>query len=184
MHYCNKVDKKIIFRIAMAWTLLLGTVSTSMAQQQLLFTQYMFNKAAVNPAYAGSDEALNVTALLRRQWIGFDGGPSYQAFTIHKSIDDKPMAIGAVLNREKVAVSEALNFYALYAYKIKTNAGLLSLGLQAGITHHQQNLSDLRLPQGVSDPSFDENLSKVLPNPGTATFFNTDKYYVGLSAPF
>jgi hypothetical protein len=34
---------------------------------------YMYNTINVNPAYAGSREALSVFALHRTQWVGLDG---------------------------------------------------------------------------------------------------------------
>ena len=43
-------------------------------QKTTLITQYMFNNMAFNPAYAGASEGINVTALIREQWIGFKDG--------------------------------------------------------------------------------------------------------------
>ena len=63
------VSKKIILILAMAWNCGL------LAQQLPQFTQYMFNTISVNPAYAGSRERLNLTALHRNQWEGIDGNP-------------------------------------------------------------------------------------------------------------
>ena len=50
------------------------TANTVMGQQQVMFTQYMFNALAVNPAYAGHDGALSITALTRHQWLGIEVG--------------------------------------------------------------------------------------------------------------
>ena len=36
------------------------------AQQDPQYTQYMYNMNVINPAYAGSKETLNMTALYRR----------------------------------------------------------------------------------------------------------------------
>ena len=46
------------------------------AQQDAMYTHYMFNTLGVNPAYAGSRDALTVTALHRSQWVGFNGAPT------------------------------------------------------------------------------------------------------------
>jgi len=57
-------------------TVLLIVMATGVfAQQDPLFSQYMFNKLAVNPAYAGSREYLTVDALYRYQWVNIDGAP-------------------------------------------------------------------------------------------------------------
>ena len=44
-------------------------------QQDAQYTHYMFNTQAINPAYAGSREALTITGLHRSQWAGFEGAP-------------------------------------------------------------------------------------------------------------
>ena len=45
------------------------------AQQDPLFSQYMFNKLVVNPAYAGSREVFTADLLNRYQWVGIEGAP-------------------------------------------------------------------------------------------------------------
>ena len=39
-----------------------------------MYSMYMFNGLAVNPAYAGSRERVAVSALYRHQWTGMEGG--------------------------------------------------------------------------------------------------------------
>ncbi len=54
--------------------ILLGSFSAS-AQQDPQYTQYMYNTEVVNPAYAGSRDALSFGLLYRTQWVGLDGAP-------------------------------------------------------------------------------------------------------------
>jgi len=51
------------------------------AQQDPMFTKYMFNSLAYNPGFAGSPEYLSVRALQRGQWLGIDGAPTTQSVT-------------------------------------------------------------------------------------------------------
>ena len=51
------------------------------AQQEPMFTQYMFNSLSVNPAYAGTTEALNLNTLTRLQWVGLEGSPETFSLT-------------------------------------------------------------------------------------------------------
>ena len=49
------------------------------AQQDALFTQYMFNNLYMTPAFAGVDGVTRFTAIHRSQWLGYqssfgDGG--------------------------------------------------------------------------------------------------------------
>ena len=60
--------------------LMLGMVSLqSLAQQEAMFTHYFMNSLAINPAYAGSRDAMTLTALNRSQWSGFTGAPKTQS---------------------------------------------------------------------------------------------------------
>ena len=162
-----------------------GLTDQSLGQQQILFTQYMFNGLALNPAYAGSDSTLNLTILAREQWLGFEGAPSNQVFSGHTSLGPfNKMGVGLQIEREEIAVTEVLNLYASYAYKIPLGHGSLAMGLQAGLTNQKQTLTELALPPGVVDPSFDENVSTMLPNFGAGLYYRTNRFYAGFSVPF
>ena len=52
------------------------------------------------------------------------------------------------------------------------------------MTNQRQELTSLALPPGVTDPSFDENLSAVLPNFGTGIYYRSERFYAGFSIPF
>lgn len=68
----NLIKQKYAFLV-----LLIVVVSSTKtwAQQDKLFSQYMFNMMALNPAYAGSRDVLSATALYRNQWGGMTGAP-------------------------------------------------------------------------------------------------------------
>ena len=68
------------------------------SQQKAMFTQYMFNGLAVNPAYSAMDEALNVTAVARQQWTGFKGAPNTQTFTVHTPIKESNSSVGFMMS--------------------------------------------------------------------------------------
>ena len=78
------------------------------------------------------------------------------------------------------------NIFVDYAYVLKLNeTSKLSFGLKAGFTFFNTNFSDFQLQSGnnTTDIAFNENISKTFPNVGLGTFYFTDNYYVGLSAP-
>ena len=60
----------------------------SIAQQLPQFTQYMYNTIAINPAYAGSREALSIVALNRNQWAGVSGGPQTTTLSVHSPLNN------------------------------------------------------------------------------------------------
>ena len=71
----------------------LATASLS-AQQLPQFTQYMFNTISVNPAYAGSRDGINMTALHRNQWSGLEGNPTTSTFSFHTPLRDDRIGLG------------------------------------------------------------------------------------------
>ena len=54
------------------------------AQQDAMFSHYMFNLQSINPAYVGSREVLNVMTVHRSQWLGFKGSPIKISFRAKK----------------------------------------------------------------------------------------------------
>ncbi|MDH5398518.1 MAG: type IX secretion system membrane protein PorP/SprF [Cyclobacteriaceae bacterium] len=151
------------------------------SQQQVMFTQYMFNNLAINPAYAGHHGHMSATALVREQWTGLDGAPSTQTFSIHTPITKQRFSLGALFVHDKIGVTEQTGTYLSYAYRIPlSEKGKLSFGLQGGITHYNAQFSVI----SSTNPIFaNGDISEIHPNVGFGLFYNTDKFYAGLSTP-
>lgn len=154
------------------------------AQQEAMFTHYMFNTLTVNPAYAGSRDALSITALNRIQWVGFDGAPITQTFTAHSPIINQNLGLGLSITRDEIGPTNTSSFYGNFSYKLKFNRKTsLAFGLSGGLNIRQNKLTDLNIDES-SDQTFTANEeSDLLPNFGFGMYFSTDKYYVGLSVP-
>ena len=166
---------KILFFIALASTAELH------AQQQVMFTQYMFNSLAINPAYAGSHETFSATALVREQWSGLDGAPSTQTFSVHAPFRQQKMGLGFLFLHDKIGVTDQTGAYFSYAYKIEfTNNGKLSFGLQGGFTNFNAKFSKV----SSTDPTFAGNdVTEWQPNAGAGLFYSTERFYAGFSVP-
>jgi len=78
------------------------------AQQDAQYTQYMYNTISVNPAYAGSRGVMSIMGLHRSQWVGLDGAPRTQTFTLNTPIDENErLGLGlSVVNDEIGPVDE------------------------------------------------------------------------------
>lgn len=163
--------------------LLLSIVSTTNAQQDPQYTQYMYNQAVINPAYAGSRESLSITALYRNQWTGFDGAPKTITFSGHSPVGEKVGLGLSVISDQHGPVKEN-NIYADFSYTIGLGGvHKLAFGAKAGITIHDIALQSEVVTQFPNDPLFAEDVSTSTPNAGFGMFFYSDKYYVGLSMP-
>ncbi len=154
------------------------------AQQDAMFTHYMFNTQAINPAYAGTRDALTITGLHRSQWVGFEGAPVTQTLTGHTPIFNDQLGVGLSIINDKIGPINTTSFYADFAYKFQvSDKGKLSFGLKGGVNLMSGNLSTLELDQG-GDNAFANNIeSQLLPNFGFGAYYYEDRWYVGLSTP-
>lgn len=154
------------------------------AQQRPVFSQYMFNMLALNPAYAGNQKQLSVTALIRNQWINLDGAPKTQTITSHSNFRDRNIGLGMMLYNESIGVHSDIGAYFSYSYQIKFRNSMLSLGLQGGVNQLTSNYSKLKSRTfGGIDPSL-VNYKNLNPNFGTGFFYNSKTAYIGFSVPF
>lgn len=158
--------------------------STSLrAQQDAQYTQYMFNSLVINPAYAGTRDAISLTAIYRHQWAGFDGAPRSFSASIHSPVADK-MGVGFFLETDKIGVHNRVSAYGSYAYRIPTSEKTqLSIGLDAGILYYTSNWADAPNPSNPNDPQLANNVSNVIPNFGLGAYWYGDRYFVGFSVP-
>ena len=176
------MKKLLIATLALLCFLMLDSERAT-AQQDAEYTQYMFNSLVLNPAYAGSRDALSATAIYRHQWAGMDGAPRTLSLGGHSPIGDR-VGVGLFLENDRIGVHNRFSLFGSYAYKIPVAAdGNLSLGLQAGILSYASNWANLPNIQDPTDPNFQGQQSKLLPNFGIGAYYYTDRYYVGLSVP-
>jgi type IX secretion system PorP/SprF family membrane protein len=171
-----KKNKVLLFFIVLA---IAGHEVTG--QQQVMFTQYMFNGLALNPAYAGSHETMSVTALAREQWTGLDGAPSTQTFSIHSPIKHQRMSLGLLMLHDNIGVTDQTGVYASYAYRIPiTKKGKLAFGVQGGVSNYKAQFSKV----SSTDPTFSSgDVFETHPSIGFGVYYNTNRFYVGLSSP-
>lgn len=152
------------------------------AQQDPQYTQYMYNMNVVNPAYAGSKESLEVTALYRRQWSGLDGSPETYTFSAHSPISDK-IGLGLSAIKDELGPVKETNVFVDFSYTIQTGVSTkLAFGLKAGATFHDVGLTSLQL-QDPNDPFFSQDINNTYPNIGAGAFFYSDNWYIGASVP-
>lgn len=163
--------------------ILLGTFSSN-AQQDPQYTQYMYNTQVINPAYAGSREALSFGLLYRTQWVGLDGAPETGTFTVNSPIGSLDnMGLGLSIVRDEIGPALESNINIDYSYTINTSdEAELSFGLKAGLDILDVDFTKLNIyDQG---DVFEYNIdNKLQPQIGAGVYYNTQNFYVGLSVP-
>ena len=154
------------------------------AQQEAMYSQYMFNTLAINPAYAGSRNVTSATALYRNQWVGIVGAPKTITLSLDAPINSKKVGLGLQVFSDKIGVTSTTGAFGSYAYRIRLNKGTLAFGLQAGASQYKADFQSVALNSFPSnDIAFNENINKVLVNFGAGIYYSTDRFYMGFSSP-
>ncbi len=162
------------------------TVLTSVranAQYEPLFTQYMFNETFINPAYVGSRDHIATTLLYRNQWVGINGAPKTQTFSIHGPFSKGRFAAGLSVMNETIGISHQFGVYTNFAYRMLFPHSVLSFGLQGGFVNDEEKFSQVyTITPG--DNQFATDVRKLfLPNFGFGIYYYKDRFYAGLSIP-
>ena len=163
--------------------ILLGIFSAN-AQQDPQYTQYMYNTQVVNPAYAGSRDVLSFGLLYRTQWVGLDGAPKTVTFTGDTPIGSLDnMGLGLSIVREEIGPAIESNINIDYSYTINTSDNAeLSFGMKAGLDLLDVDFTKLNIFN--EGDIFDDNIdNKLQPQIGAGVYYNTEKFYAGLSVP-
>lgn len=174
-----KTYKKIIIPL-----ILILNFGFIQAQQDPMYTHYMYNTLVINPAYAGSRDALTVTALHRSQWVNFKGAPMVQTLSLHSPLRNEHIGIGLSVSNDKIGPTNNTSAVLDFAYIMKLNKkSKLALGLSAGANMFQANLSSVQLDQ-QADPSFQNDVNnRFTPNFGFGAYYSRERFYAGVSVP-
>lgn len=159
-------------------------VACCQAQHTPLTTQYLFNGLVINPAYAGSRDALTMNLMHRQQWTGFEGAPVTQTMSVHAPLDRSKLGLGLMLYTDGIGVSRETGLLTNVAYRLKLRHGRLSMGIGAGATMVRGAWNELAVQQ-QGDVVFAAPTQSVLrPNFSAGAFYYNKRSFVGLSAPF
>lgn len=170
--------------LAIILLILLGTFSGN-AQQDPQYTQYMYNTQVVNPAYAGSREALSFGLLLRTQWTGFEGAPRSGTFTVNTPIGALGnMGLGGSIVHDELGPAVETNVNIDYSYSINvSDNSKVAFGLKAGVDVLDVDFTKLNIFD-QNDPRFQNNVdNRFQPQIGAGVYYYTDKTYLGVSVP-
>ena len=153
------------------------------SQQDSQYTQYMYNTPLVNPAYAGSRETITAFLLHRNQWVGLDGAPVTNNFSINMPVGDSNFGVGLNFVNDEIGPVSENEISADLAYFIQVSENYkLSLGLKGTANLFQLDVNKLRIFD-PSDPQFQNVDTEFSPNVGAGLYLFSDKTYFGLSVP-
>lgn len=160
-----------------------GKLSSQQEAQQSL---YFFNPLLVNPGYAGSQEALSVTGIVRSQWVGFKGAPVTQCLSIHTPLKNDHFGLGLSFVNDQLGATKNTGIFADFAYSIRLNSKnhRLVLGLKAGVDLYRSNFSDLAVNDNTDELYANGyNYTRQFFNAGAGIYYYGKRFYLGASTP-
>ncbi len=162
---------------------LMLTCYSGFAQQDAQYSQYMYNTININPAYAGSRGVTSIFGLHRTQWVGLDGAPTTNAFSINTPINNSRLGVGLSLVNDKIGPTSDNTISADISYTIPMNEVYkLSFGIKA--SGNIFNLDTDKLDPAVpTDPNLQNFNNDFSPNFGAGIYLHSDKLYLGFSVP-
>lgn len=162
----------------------LFSCTVGIAQQLPQFTQYMYNTISINPAYAGSREALSIVGLHRSQWVGFKGGPITQTLSIHTPLRNDRIGLGLSFIEDDLGPQNFSYLYADFSYTIPTGVdSRLAFGLKAGFTGFSFDTDFRQDDSNINDPLIYGVEDRWSPNLGAGVYWHSNRWYLGLSTP-
>ncbi len=175
----SRNNLKHVYLIVLLWT---GSFYCS-AQQQAMYSQYLINGLAINPAYAGSKELLSGVVGYRKQWVGLNGAPSTFNLGVHSPLKKKNIGIGLNITGEEIGITKSTGIFLSGSYKIPMETSTLRFGLQASLTNYKQKWSEINtIDEG--DNAFNlADESYLLKNFGAGIYWNSERYFAGFSIP-
>ena len=159
------------------------TCYTAFAQQDAQYTQYMYNTININPAYAGSRGVMSIFGLHRTQWVGLDGAPTTNAFSLNTPINNSNLGLGLSLVNDRIGPTSDNTISADISYSVPMSENYkLSFGIKASGNIFNLDTSKLT-PAQANDPNLQNFNNEFSPNFGAGVYLHSDKLYFGLSVP-
>lgn len=166
-------------------TLMLVAVFTGVyAQQDAAYSMYMFNGLFLNPAYAGSSEAISVMGIYRHQWAGLEGAPKTANISVHTPFRRDQYALGLTISNDKLGLSNNFSVTPAFSYRLRIKQSRLCFGIQASFSYYYQNNGSAKLGDVTNpDNAFSLNENLFVPNIGFGIYWYGKRYFVGASIP-
>ena len=163
---------------------------SSNAQSEPQFTQYMYNRYLFNPAYAGHDDALEVSAIHRSQYVALANRfIATQGLNLNLPVDAISSGIGVTAINDLIGFQRSTYVALNYDYRKKFKWGKMGIGIGVGIIQTSIDGDKLRAPDGNYNGGVNHN-DVLLPynlQQGVASdlsfgiYFNNEKYFAGAS---
>lgn len=154
------------------------------SQQDVQFSQYMFNGLYINPAYAGYREQWNVNVFYRTQWAGLPGAPKTFSAAADGTVNSNRVGLGLQVMNDQLGAQKNTVLYGSYAYRIPvdvTGEKTLAIGIGAGFMQQRLNIEALNPASQTDVVLMNAKKTASMPDLRVGVFYNSERFYAGLS---
>jgi type IX secretion system PorP/SprF family membrane protein len=146
--------------------------------------QYLINRFALSPSYAGLND-IGVFAGFRKQWTDISGSPTSKFVNINGPLYNKKVGVGATIISDETDIFT--HFYASlsYAYHLKIAENhMISFGLSAVAFQSSVDLTKIKL-ENPADPIIlnKKSVSETVFNAGASLLYIFKGFNLGVSVP-
>ena len=135
------------------------------AQFDPQFSQNMFNHLTNNPGFAGTSGMVNLSAISRQQWMGFEGAPKTTVFGADAAVKlfKLQSGVGLVIGNDQIGPFKNLFVDFSYAYRIDVLEGTLGIGLNIGFLNQTLDGTTLDPLGGVDGNTYHSKDDPAIP---------------------
>ena len=153
------------------------------AQKDIVMSQYVHNRYALNTAFAGNAEVLSLYGTYRKKWMDINGSPSSTLFSMHSPLKNEQIALGFDVYNQHYGVNAQTGFTFSYTYRIKTaHKKTLAFSLNGGGGFYRADWTKVNTPEtGITDPVYSTNESNFAPIVGFGSAWYSSRFFTGFS---
>lgn len=161
----------VCFRRIILFLVLSISVSDVFAQKEVLYSQYLINPLAINPAFAGSRQKMHLTAMFRRKWFGLRNVPITQSLAIDGAAGRLGFGLQAL--NDRMSILSTTGVYGSLAYRFPlSETSDIAIGGQGGVN-----------VMPVFDPTTRIGFNKAIASVGVGIYYNSESFFGGISLP-
>jgi len=165
------------------------------AQQEPLFSNYMFLRTVTNPGFVGAENTINATFCNRTMFAGMEGKPVTSTFGVEAPVDlfGKRTGIGIMMMNDKIGFQQLVKVDLSLAYHHNLKNGTMGFGLNLGFNNYNINPETWNEDIKGDDSNghtWETSQDPLIPQTGFnslrfalgfGVYYETPQYYVGLS---
>lgn len=155
--------------------------STSFAQQTPLYSMYMFNEFAYNPAVAGKNDYYTAQVNNRYQFVGIKNAPVTATLTLTGKHSSLPMGWGGLIYNDSQGAFSKFGVYGAYAYHISLpRISKLSFGFNVGLVKYDIDMTKIHFLDDETNLT-ESMYTSIRPDATFGMYFDTQHYFIGAS---